>query len=422
MREELYAAAWLLLVVALSACTEEDSSLATTTVVDSAGILIVTNALGSIEAAKAWSLAPDPVVDIGSGASPEVPLFRVTDVVPLDGDRVAVGTNGPPRALVFEPDGTLAATLGREGEGPGEFSSVASIVPLGTDSLAVWDQNRRRMSVFTEEGRFVREVDLSELVPPSPLAAPSLEGLSAFTCLLPSTPGSLLLFSVGMTGPGLGVRRVEVPSHRITTGGEQVATFGPFPGEETFNFGAGKGGVFPYPFSANTYGATAGDAVVVGTAEAPEFRLYDSTGALARIVRWPDHDRTVAGPLLADWNEFVDGWLAERSPGEGTAIRQLLDRVPLRERFPAYDGLITADSDEIWVGAYAGEHSVIYPPRNLPPPARRWLVFDIDGGLKANVETPEGFQPQSVREGRVWGVFKDELEVESVRAYDIVRL
>lgn len=414
-RRVIRAAAFGLAAATWSGCSD-GARPATTSVADSAGVRIVTSLPGSIEAAPSWSLSPEPVVEIGAGPSPAVALFRVSAVVPLDGGGVAVGTETPPHVLVFDADGGLAATLGREGKGPGEFQRVGSVVPLGLDSLAVWDADRRRISVYTVDGRFVREVDLSELVPLTPLAAGRLDGLTAFTYLLPSTSGSFFVFSVGLTGPELGVRRVEVPSYRITTAGDRIATLGPFPGEETFNFGRGKGGTFPYPFSASTFGATVGDGLVVGTAEAPELRLYDSAGALQRVVRWPDHDRTVAGPFLTDWQEFAEEWFSN-SPN----IRDALDRIPLPERFPAYDGLITAESGEIWVGGYAGEHTLVFPPRNLPPPPRRWLVFDADGALVAKLETPEGFQPYAVRDGRAWGVFRDGLEVESVRAHGIVK-
>jgi hypothetical protein len=37
------------------------------------------------------------------------------------------------------------------------------------------------------------------------------------------------------------------------------------------------------------------------------------------------------------------------------------------------------------------------------------------------VPTPEGFQPHAVREGVLWGVFQDELDIESVRAYALVK-
>ena len=400
------------------ACSDVARS-ASASVVDSAGVQVVTNGVGSIEAAETWSFPEAPAVAIGSGVDPEVPLVRVASVVPLEEGRVAVVMRE--HVQVFNADGSLAATLGRQGQGPGEFSAPASVVPIGGDSLAVWDQNRRRVSVFTGDGRFVRELDLSELVPLSPMAAPSLDVLTAYTYLLPSASGSLILFGVGMTGPGTGVRRIEVPTYRISTTGELLATMGPFPGEETFNFGAGQGGVFPYPFSANTVGAAAGEALAVGTAEATEFRVYDAAGRLERIVRWPDHDRTVAGPFLTDWTDFVDDWLAKRPAQQASAIREMMERIPRAERFPAYDGLISSDDGDIWVAEYAGEYTSLYPPRNLGPPARRWLVFDREGLLIATVQTPEGFQPHAVRNGLVWGVHTDELNVESVQAYRIQR-
>jgi hypothetical protein len=394
----------------------------TTTEADSAGVRIVTNLPGSIEAAEEWSLSPAAVSEIGGGADPDVALFQVTAVVPLDDGRVAVATNSPPRALVFELDGTLTATLGQAGRGPGEFSSVASVVPLGADSLAVWDDSRRRMSVFTLAGNYVRDVDLSDLALMTPLASGNTFELAAWTYLLPATSGSLVLFEVGVWGvPGQGVRRLEVPSYRISAAGEELASLGPFPGEELFDFGPGQGGVVPYAFGADTHAVTAGDALVVGIAEAPELRRYAPTGELEGIVRWPDEERTVEGPFVADWTDFMESWLAPMAPEERDMFRALMVDIPRPERFPAYDDVVAADMGEIWVGAYAGEHTMMYPTRNARVPARRWLVFDADGALVASVETREGFQPHAVREGRVWGVFRDELDVESVRAYEIAR-
>lgn len=137
----------------------------TTLVTDSAGVEIVTHLPGALEAAAPWSLSPQPVVEIGGGADPDVPLHQVTAVAPFAGGGVAVGTASPARALVFGPDGALQATLGREGGGPGEFQRVASVVPFGPDSSAVWDPNRRRISVFDREGAFVRDLDLSGVAP-----------------------------------------------------------------------------------------------------------------------------------------------------------------------------------------------------------------------------------------------------------------
>lgn len=409
----------VLAAVALTGCTE-NSSPGAFTVVDSAGVEIVTNLPGSIESAGVWSLSAEPILEIGSGATPDVALFRITDVQPLESGRVAVGTNTPPRVLLFDSDGTLAATLGREGEGPGEFASVGSVVLLTADSIAVWDPDRRRMSVFTGDGRHARDLDLSEVAPMSARSAPDTRTPSGFIHLLPSTSGSLYVFGEGAIGPSPepGVFRPELPAYRIATDGEELAGLGPFPGMEMTT--GGPVGILPLPLGARTYATTSGEALVVGTADTTRFRVFMPDGFLARIVRWPDHDRDVGEPFLSRWSDMVD----DASP----EIRELAEAVPRRERFPAYAGLVGTEAGEVLVGDYPGPLGIWPIDRGEGPeaftselrvPARRWLVFDRDGALTATVSTPEGFEPHAVRDGRVWGVYTDELDVESVRAYEL---
>jgi len=409
-----WAVAYVFVAVAYAGCTETPGASASgANVVDSAGVQIVTNLPGAMESADEWSLSAEPVVDIGSGADADVPLFRVSAVTPLEDGRVGVGMNRPPQALVFHQDGTLAATLGGEGQGPGEFSEVVSIVALPSDSLAVWDATRRRMSVFTGDGRYVREVDLSELAPgPSPNVLVT-GGTSA---LLPGTRGHLVLFGLGILDGRLGVKRVEAPTYRITTDGEEVAKFGSFPGLTTY---LGPGGGAFVPFGARSYAATSGAGLAIGTAEIPEFLVFSPEGSPERIVRWPDHDRTVQGPFLERWSVLLERWLELQPAAQRDRFREYAKRLPKAELFPAYDGLIVSDIGEIWVGEYAGPLGAGTALRMIRVPARRWLVFDSDGTLIGRVPTPQGFQPHAVREGQVWGVFKDEFDVESVRAYRI---
>jgi hypothetical protein len=386
------------------------------TVSDSAGVRVAVNASGSMEAAEAWFLAEEPGIEVGKGLEPSLAFSQVTAIAPLRDDRVAVGISSRPQVYVFGWGGEHLATLGAPGRGAGEFSTVTSVVPLQPDSLAVWDQNRRRLSVFTDEGSYVREVDLRGLVPYSPMAAPGVDELSAFTYLLPSTPGTFMLLGVGALAPvGPGVQRVAVPSYRISTEGEVLEQTGPLPGLQTV------GGAVPLPFAAKTYGVARGETLIVGTAEATEFRKYGPGGVIQAIVRWPDDDRTVGGPFLADWMEFLDASLAALPSEEREHFRAGFDGLPQLETFPAYDGIIGADNGEVWVGAYAGEYISAFPPRDDRVPERRWLVFEEDGALRATIMTPSGFQPHVVHDRRVWGVFRDERGCESVRAYEIER-
>jgi hypothetical protein len=112
-------------------------------------------------------------------------------------------------------------------------------------------------------------------------------------------------------------------------------------------------------------------------------------------------------------------------------IRELVDATPRRELFPAADGLLTSDEGDVVVGEYGGPIG-IWPlrhpgegPEALRPVRRtrerRWLVFDSAGVLTATLRTPEGFAPGAIHEGRIWGVFTDTIDVESVRAYGVVR-
>lgn len=412
----------LFIIIAMTGCAG-DARRSDVAVRDSAGIRIVENLPGSIDAAETWTLSGDPTVEIGGGVDPATPLYHVTDVAPLDDARVAVAMNTPPQVHVFDEDGTLAATLGRRGSGPGEFTSVASIVPLTRDSIAVWDADRRRISIFDANGRFLRELDLSDVAPLSARAAPSSTIASGFTHLLASGPRAFVIFAEGAIEPEAapGIGRPTLPSARISTTADALADFGAIPGMAMVH--GGPAGTLPLPFGARTDAATSGEMLVVGSGEPTQFRVFGDDGTLIRIVRWPDHDRTVRGEWLEEWTAMVE---AAQPP-----IRELVEATPRSERFPAYDGLLTSDEGEVMVGEYAGPTG-IWPlrradegPEALRPVRRtrerRWLVFDSAGALTATLRTPEGFAPAAARDDRIWGVFTDTLDIESVRAYRIVR-
>jgi hypothetical protein len=406
--------AFVLPAVMCAGCVESTPALRSQpSVVDSAGIEIVTNTPAGMEMTEAWSLSGKPVIAIGAGAAPKTPLFHVAAVTPLSDGRVGVGTNTPPRALVFDSAGTLVAALGGAGEGPGEFGSVASIVPLAADSLGVWDADRRRLSVFTGDGVFARDVDLTGLAPGR---SPNVLVPGGTSALLATGDGDLVLFGIGIFDQERGVKRPKSPTYRITSGGEQLAQLGSFPGMATYLGPAG--GAF-VPFGAMSCGSAGGGKVVIGTADETELLVYGAPGSLERIVRWPDHDRTVGGPFLARWSQLLDKWLQTQAPVQRDRLREYANRLPKAKQFPAYEGVIVADDGTIWVGEYPGPVGAGMARQLIRTPSRHWQVFGPDGAAVAAIPMPEGFQPSAVHDGLVWGVHTDEMDVESVRAYQI---
>lgn len=61
-----------------------------------------------------------------------------------------------PRIQVYGPEGGHLATIGRDGEGPGEFRNVADIVVGEADSLYAFDLLNRTVSVFDPDHAFIR--------------------------------------------------------------------------------------------------------------------------------------------------------------------------------------------------------------------------------------------------------------------------
>lgn len=165
------------------------------------------------------------------------------------------------------------------------------------------------------------------------------------------------------------------------------------------------------PFGAPLSAATSEGTLLVGTGEAPELRSYDASGALTRVLRWPDADRTVT-PGQRD--AFLQASLDLLPPDQATALRPRLEAVPHPPRAPAFQDLLPAPDGSLWVGDYPGPVAAL---PGAPRPARRWLVFGPDGILRERVVTPEGFEPRALAGDRVYGVHVDPLGVERVRAY-----
>jgi hypothetical protein len=88
----------------------------------------------------------------------------------------------------------------------------------------------------------------------------------------------------------------------------------------------------------------------------------------------------------------------------------------MSEEVPAYGALLASEEETIWVGPHQGPEVTNF---DMPPAAGRWLLFRSDGILVATVEAPEGFEPLSIRGDQVFGVFVNEMGVESVRVYGI---
>ena len=97
-----------------------------------------------------WTL--ERTITIGDHSDPEVGLTRVGDVIVV-GERLFVAQPREQRLRIFSLAGDFLGFLGRQGEGPGEFSNMSAI---GVRDGLVWVSDRfmGRVQYFDSGGRY----------------------------------------------------------------------------------------------------------------------------------------------------------------------------------------------------------------------------------------------------------------------------
>ena len=96
-----------------------------------------------------WRLAKSPLFRVGHDGA-EV-LHRVGGAVVLGNGSVVVSDSGNRRLLVLDATGRVSATLGRQGDGPGEFQSIDRISAIG-DTVVAFDGSLHRGTVWVPGG------------------------------------------------------------------------------------------------------------------------------------------------------------------------------------------------------------------------------------------------------------------------------
>lgn len=302
-----------------------------------------------------------------------------------------------------------------EGDGPGEFRSLAMIARAGGDTVAAYDGRNRRVSYFAADGGLVREIDLSTAsgdgVPPTVVGV--LED-GAFV-------GRRLIANVsGGVSAGLQRRPLEVV--RIIGTESIVESLGEFPGAEVFYEIEAEGSMravmaFPLPFGRTTAVAAAGRSVYVATNDDYEVRRFDADGVLERLVRRTDVPATVVTSDILE--RYVDAQYErtvaarpEQAPPRSRVRSQIFD-IPRVPTLPAYGEMLHVDAaGDLWVREFT-------PPWQEDAPSQ-WAVFDPDGRWLGTVSTPAGLEVHEIGDDYVLGVARDELDVERVRLHRLI--
>ena len=117
-------------------------------------------------------------------AVPDTALAVVADYLVTDSGQIFVSDPQYSRILILDRDTGNWKTVGRKGQGPGEFLLPDRLNVVG-DSLLVWDRLNERMSYYTRGGDFL------SIVRPSP-------GISQIFEVTPTPGGGLVVPTWGL--------------------------------------------------------------------------------------------------------------------------------------------------------------------------------------------------------------------------------
>lgn len=379
--------------------------------------------MASLVGLVVWSahdLTAQDTVTVTSGQSPtfgeQIPLRPTTTVlghefgrvvqlvVTIDGGVVVLDAEGEsgPEVLRFAATGRLLGSLGRTGNGPGEFGRrpVGGVGPDGF--ILLLDRTNRRVLRFTPTGEYLSEFRVTGNG--SPTAVSGGAGGAIFVRFALPSPN----------GDGLGRHSVV----HYTPRGEAARTLG----SGGFGFVASPRDQYsPRELWALTRD---GGIVVTGTHD-PRILLEGSrAGRVTRI----DHRAEPEGFASGEREELLAALEYARRNAPPIAKRQYDLRIP--DRKAIYASIHTTIDGSIWLRDHPPGHRIAPVPAfrsgSLEPPPtisfreQPWYSrFDRDGRYRGDVLFPANVRKVAFGTGVAWGVVEDPGGVETVVRFEL---
>lgn len=346
----------------------------------------------------AWGMEATLVEELRIGAldGAEEEMFGSVNAIAVTASgRIVVSDRQGPILRIFAPDGSPVGTAGREGEGPGEYRAVLGLQPH-PDGFAIWDPRNARVSIYDEDGVFLRSVRVES-------------GLNTGDAFQVDTTGA---FWVKATDPRQGLGWLTFAPDGTETG--FVAFPDSNPEGPAFQLSAREGAL--RPFNVRTHATVSPLGYVVEARnDTISVRLVED-GREIRRIRHPHTPVAVGEAERRQWGEWA-GFFAG-----GTD--QSYDGIPTTK--PAFHDLRTDREGRIWLRMHV---EAVEGPDRMPAPDRRppftwreptvFRVFEPTGEFLGRVRFPDDVRMLESRGRAVCGTTSGELRETYVVRYRI---
>lgn len=391
-------------------CTGGDGGNWAGTVTDSAGVQIVSNPTTGL-----WTEQTRPTVTevwrIGSQAGDAATQFGAISSLDVGADGNVYVLDTQAREIrVFDQTGQHLHNIGGPGTGPGELGqALVSVMLTPGDTVLVPDIMQQRVIRYAPDGTTVGQF-------PIPFDA-------GIPMRWEQTPDRRIVQQVRvMTLPGQqapGTTPVD-PVDRLLVrayDGTLTDTLMTFDSGETFNF-AGESPQIRL-FEAEPMWAIGLDGTVFFGVNS-DFRIEMRTaeGEAQRIVRLPMERKPVTDADMETFRSMMQELFAAQGvPPE--AVSRLASMIQFAEFYPAYANIMGGPGNTMWVqrvrtAAEAAASGESFNPQQGDSGSRTWDVFDTEGRYLGALDMPARFQPMHVEGNTIYGVARDDLDVQYV--------
>jgi hypothetical protein len=396
-------------VIALSAACAPDTAWQGT-ITDSAGVTIVANTHQGLWAeGERWTLQEDLRIGVQDG-DPDY-MFGQIGWLAVGAGSIYVLDAQAQNIKRYAMDGTYMSTFGGPGGGPGELGAGAVFMLLGAgDTLIVPDMQNQRLNFYSADGAALGSSPLL-LTEGLPLAwrgtAGGVLAKQVRPLDLPNQPARDSMDAVLALG---GDGSVQDTLLRIPSGG-------------TLSFGGATPRIEIYA-AEPVWNITNDLDLLYGMNNDYRIGRYHE-GRLTRVFTMPFIPRPVSE---ADRNAVMDflrtAWRDAGLPP--AAIQQAQSLVHFGEWIQAFANLQEGPDGTIWVQHVQSISDLSEEERatfNLleDSGAPNWDVFEADGRYLGIVTMPARFSPRTFVGDDVYGVWRDDLDVQYVVRMRVMR-
>lgn len=377
------------------------------TVYDSAGVTVVANpAAGLWTEATAWSLKEELRIGVVIG-DPMREFGFIAGLAVDDAGRIYVLDSMAREIRVFDPDGKFLSAFAQRGSGPGELNSPSAVLIGGGDTILVPDVPNGRVQRFLTDGSPAGQSPM-DLARGFPLSWATRDGL-LLEELRPHPPSSS-----GEAPPALVLLR--------DGGGQVVETL--LEMEDSGALQYRNGMAHMVAFSPEPRWALLEDGrLVSGRLSAYRLEIRDRNGRMGRVVTKSFEPRPLRDSDRQALRERIRGVYGS---GPLSAEReQMIRTMEFGTHFPAFASLFGGPDGTLWVQQALQVSS--FEPHEIASfglhaiAAREYDIFDREGRYQGTMTPPRGFDPMMAQGEHLYGVQRDDLDVQYVVRLRVVR-